>query len=89
MRWLRKKKKEVEKNVEQNANEKVLVLYFGDAHGLICDTWTLESLWNYMKNAYKTGEDPYDLMHISQNEYALGKAEVWGMKNERNKKYGR
>ena len=79
MRWLRKKKKEVEKNVEQNANEKVLVLYFGDAHGLICDTWTLESLWNYMKNAYKTGEDPY----------ALGKAEVWGMKNERNKKYGR
>ena len=88
MKWF-KRKKDYVKNVEQNANEKVLVLYFGDDHGLVCDTWTLEALWNYMKETYKTGLDPYDLMHISQNEYALGKAEVWGMRRERKDKYGR
>lgn len=81
-----KKKKDVAKNVEISANEKVLVILSGSpdiAH------WTLEELWNYMKHAYRCGEDPLKLMDIPQNEYALGRAELWGMRNERKDKYGR
>lgn len=86
MIWFKKKKRA--KNVEYNANEKVIVLYFED-HGVVCETWAIEKLWNYMSEAYRTGRDPLDLMHISQNEYALGKAELFGMAKERADKFGR
>ena len=70
--------------------EKVLVLYFDENdHGLKCELWTLSRLWDYVKNFYINGKDPLDLMRITQNEYALGRAEVYGMRNERKKKYGR
>lgn len=70
--------------------EKVIVLYFDErTHGLMSELWTLPRLWDYMKDALKYGTDPLDLMHIQQNEYALGRAEVYGMKRERNEKYGR
>lgn len=71
-------------------DEKVIVLYFDEkTHGLMTELWTLARLWAYMKDAYKYGTDPLDLMHIQQNEYALGRAEVYGMNDERMKKLGR
>ena len=76
------------KNIEYNANEHVLVLYF-EGHQLVSDLWTVEKLWSYMSRAYKDGLDPLDLMLIPQNEYALGRAEVFGMVSERRDKYGR
>lgn len=70
--------------------EKVIVLYFDEkTHGLMSELWTLSRLWDYMKESYLYGSDPLDLMQITQNEYALGRAEVFGMQNERRKKYGR
>lgn len=70
--------------------EKVIVLYFDEeTHGLMTELWTLARLWDYMAEAYKYGTDPLDLMCIQQNEYALGRAEVYGMKNERMNKFGR
>lgn len=77
-----------EKNVIPDAREKIVVLYFRD-NGLISDLWTVEKLWDYMKQSYITGLDPLDLMFIRQNEYSLGRAEVFGMFRERKDKYGR
>lgn len=88
MNWNWFKRKKRVKKEEHPSNEKVLVLYFED-HGVVCETWSVEKLWDYMADAYKTGQDPLDLMHIQQNEYALGKAEVFGMHKERSGKYGR
>lgn len=77
-----------EKNVIPDARERVVVLYFKD-NSLVSDLWTVEKLWDYKKNALITGLDPLDLMFIHQNEYALGRAEVFGMSHERKDKYGR
>lgn len=75
---------------EPDARERVIVNFFR-MHGneLISELWTVEQLWMYMAVALQTGYDPLDLMFISQNEFALGRAEVFGMRNERKKKYGR
>lgn len=77
-----------EKNEEPDAREKVIVNAFV-LGALISDLWTVEQLWSYMAVALQTGYDPLDLMFIPQNEYALGRAEVFGMNTERKKKYGR
>jgi hypothetical protein len=71
-----------------DAREKVVVNHFM-AKELTTELWTVEQLWNYMEVALRTGYDPLDLMFIPQNEYALGRAEVYGMRNERKIKYGR
>lgn len=71
-----------------DAREKVVVNHF-IAKELTTELWTVEQLWNYMEVALRTGYDPLDLMFIPQNEYALGRAEVYGMRNERKIKYGR
>lgn len=71
-----------------DAREKVVVNHF-ISNNLITELWTVEQLWNYMEVALRTGYDPLDLMFIPQNEYALGRAEVYGMRNERRIKYGR
>lgn len=83
--WRRKKR---EQNVEINANEQVVVLSIIDGW-LRSDIWVVEDLWDYMAACYKGCEDIYGLMDIPQNEYALGRAELWGMRNERKDKYGR
>lgn len=83
--WRRKKR---EQNVEINANEQVVVLSIIDGW-LRSDIWVVEDLWNYMAYCYLGGKDIYGLMDIPQNEYALGRAELWGMRNERKDKYGR
>ena len=83
--WRRKKR---EQNVEINANEQVVVLSIIDGW-LRSDIWSLESLWNYMAACYKGCEDICGLMTIAQNEYALSRAELWGMQQERKDKYGR
>lgn len=74
--------------MKPDAREKVIVncFIFGK---LTSELWTVEQLWNYMETALRTGNDPFDLMLISQNEYALGRAEVFGMDKERKIKYGR
>ena len=71
-----------------DANEKVLVTYFLNGK-VTTSLWTLEQLWLYEANAIRFGQDPLDLMHVTQNEYALGRAEVFGMRKERSEKYGR
>jgi hypothetical protein len=82
------KKKEVYSEPEADAREKVLVI--SSVNGwLRTDIWTVEDLWYYMSHCYKGGPDTLGLMDILQNEYALGRAEVWGMRDERNNKYGR
>lgn len=81
-------KKKRAKNNTPDAREKIVVLYFKD-DGLVSDLWTVERLWEYMKTSLTTGLDPLDLMFIRQNEYALGRAEVFGMFDERKRKYGR
>ena len=70
------------KNDIHDAREKVLVLYFED-HKLSTELWTVESLWSYISRACKTGADPLDIMHIPQNEYALGRAEVFGLRKDK------
>lgn len=81
-------KKKREQNAELNANEQVVVLSIIDGW-LRSDIWVVEDLWNYMAACYKGCADIYGLMDIPQNEYALGRAELWGMRNERKDKYGR
>lgn len=82
------KKKEVYSEPEPDAREKVLVI--SDVNGwLRMDIWTVEDLWYYMVHCYKGAPDILGLMDILQNEYALGRAEVWGMNAERRNKYGR
>lgn len=74
--------------IDIDANEKVIVTFF--LNGKVTTAlWTLEELWAYEANALRTGQDPYDLMYIEQNMYALGRAEVFGMRKERASKYGR
>ena len=88
MSWF--KKKEVATNTIVPANEKVIVLLFEkDINEVQAELWTLESLWGYMARSYLTGSDPYNLMTIAQNEYALSRAELYGMQKERKLKYGR
>lgn len=72
------------------SEDKVLVTYYSPklkCH--VTDYWPKEQLWEYMAEAYRTGYDPLDLMTISQNEFALGCAETFGMRAERKDKYGR
>ena len=72
------------------SEDKVLVTYYSPKlKRHVTDYWPKERLWEYMAEAYRTGNDPYDLMTISQNEFALGRAEELGMRDERKKKYGR
>lgn len=81
-------KKQIEQNDIPDAREKVIVnAFYGEK--LYSELWTIEKLWNYMRNAYTNGNDPLDLMFIPQNEYSLGRAEVFGLYNERKDKYGR
>lgn len=70
------------------ALEKVLVLYFRDGTVKL-NLIPIEVLWAYVRHAYRTGEDPDDIMRIEQNLYAIGRAELFGMAKERNEKYGR
>lgn len=77
-----------EYNIIPDAREKVIVNYFLNGK-LISELWTVENLWLYFKEAFYTGNDPFDLMHITQNEFALGRAEVYGLYSERRKKLGR
>ena len=73
-----------------SSEDKVLVTYYSPKlKRHVTDYWPKERLWEYMAEAYRTGNDPYDLMTISQNEFALGRAEELGMRDERKKKYGR
>lgn len=73
-----------------SSEDKVLVTYYSPKlKRHVTDYWPKERLWSYMAEAYRTGNDPYDLMAISQNEFALGRAEELGMRDERKKKYGR
>lgn len=74
--------------IDIDANEKVIVTFFLNDK-VTTALWTLEQLWAYESHALRTGQDPYDLMHIEQNLYALGRAEVFGMRKERMQKYGR
>lgn len=79
-----------EQNVIPDAREKVIVNYFrSNGNDLISELWTVEQLWQYMRVALTTGNDPLDLMFITQNQYALGRAEVFGTSKERKIKYGR
>lgn len=79
-----------ERNVIPDAREKVIVNYFRlNGNELISELWTVEQLWQYMRVALTTGNDPLDLMLIGQNQYALGRAEVFGTNRERKMKYGR
>lgn len=72
------------------SNERVLVTYYSkELKQFVTELWWKTQLWEYMARALKYGEDPLDLMHVPQNEYALGRAEVYGMQEERRKKYGR
>lgn len=72
------------------SNERVLVTYYSkELKQFVTELWRKTQLWEYMARALKYGEDPLDLMHVPQNEYALGRAEVYGMQEERRKKYGR
>ena len=72
------------------SEDKVLVTYYSPKlKRHVTDYWPKERLWEYMAEAYRTGNDPYDLMTISQNEFALGRAEELGMRDERKNKYGR
>lgn len=72
------------------SNERVLVTYYSkELKQFVTELWWKTQLWEYMARALKYGEDPLDLMHVPQNEYALGRAEVYGMKETRRKKYGR
>lgn len=72
------------------SNERVLVTYYSkELKQFVTELWWKAQLWEYMARALKYGEDPLDLMHVPQNEYALGRAEVYGMQEERRKKYGR
>jgi hypothetical protein len=72
------------------SSEKVLVTYYSkELKQFVTELWWKTQLWEYMARALKYGEDPLDLMHVPQNEYALGRAEVYGMQEERRKKYGR
>ena len=77
-----KNTKDRAKNEIVDAREKVLVLYFED-HKLSMELWTIESLWSYIKNVVESGLDPLDIMHIPQNEYALGRAEVFGLRKDK------
>ena len=70
------------------SEEKVIVNYFVNGT-LFAELWTLDKLWAYMASALKFGFDPLDLMCVQQNQYALGRAEVYGMRKERIAKYGR
>jgi hypothetical protein len=81
-------KKNYEKNNEPDAREKVIVNGFLNGV-LTSDLWTTEQLWAYMRVALSTGYDPLDIMFVQQNEYALGRAEVFGLNKERKIKYGR
>lgn len=79
-----------EKNTTIDAREKVIVNFFRmGGNELVSELWTVEQLWIYMSVALQTGYDPLDLMFIAQNEFALGRAEVFGMRHERKIKYGR
>ena len=72
------------------SEDRVLVTYYSkELKQFVTELWFKSQLWDYMARALKYGDDPLDLMHVPQNEYALGVAEVYGMKNERRKKYGR
>ena len=72
------------------SNERVLVTYYSkELKQFVTELWFKSQLWEYMARALKYGEDPLDLMHVPQNEYALGVAEVFGMQKERREKYGR
>lgn len=72
------------------SSERVLVTYYSkELKQFVTELWWKTQLWEYMARALKYGEDPLDLMHVPQNEYALGRAEVYGMQEERRKKYGR
>lgn len=73
-----------------SSEDKVLVTYYSPKlKRHVTDYWPKEQLWSYMAEAYRTGDDPLDLMTITQNEFALGSAEVYGMRDERKDKYGR
>lgn len=48
--------------------------------------WTEEKLWDYMVNCK---DDPMDILSKPQNQYAIGRAKVFGLKEERRAKYGR
>lgn len=48
--------------------------------------WTEEKLWAYMVNCKG---DPMDILSKPQNQYAIGRAKVFGLKDERRAKYGR
>lgn len=71
-----------------DAMEKELILYFRDGK-LNLKQMSIEALWGYVMRAYRTGEDPDDIMHIPQNSYSIGRAEKFGMARERKAKYGR
>jgi hypothetical protein len=84
----RRGKEKPMKNVSISSNEQLVILYFQDGQ-ITSELTTVEKLWNYVSAALKSGSDPLDLMLIKQNEYAISRAETWGMAKERMYKYGR
>lgn len=69
-------------------DEKYIIIFFENGK-LTAELWPIERIWSYVYTAMKYGFDPLDLMSIEQNEYSLGKAEVYGLKKERDYGLGR
>lgn len=80
--------KNIFKIIYGRQSDKHIVVYYEDGK-LKAELWPVEWIWDYIQEAYRNGNDPLDLMHIEQNEYALGKGEVYGLKKERNYGLGR
>lgn len=76
------------KIIYSRASDKHIVLYYKNGI-LTAELWPVEWIWAYIHDAYTNGDDPLDLMHIEQNEYAIGKGELYGLKGERNYGLGR
>ena len=68
--------------------EKHIIVYY-DNGVLKAELWPVDRIWHYIFEARKFGFDPLDIMCIEQNEYALGKGEVYGLKEERKHGLGR
>lgn len=48
--------------------------------------WSEEELWKYMVNCK---DDPLEILSCPLNKYAIGRAKVFGLKDERRASYGR
>ena len=65
-------------------NEKVLLYEPFKGHS---ELWLLEDIFDYMKNYPNT--DPLGILKNPSNQYALERAKVYGLQNERRAKYAR